>query len=547
MARTKKNSSEEIRKKKRECEKRRREKIKNNPERKEIEQIKKHELYKNAKKKGIVKSIKDLSNREKRVQRKKWKENSKRYREKRQALKNLRKNTPPTSSDTGTSDELDEDNSQVEAININVENNGNGSSCSFNNNSISTKLGTTITKENRNALSRQKTQGRKVMLRNRAKCYRTLGKVRKENSNLKRQLDMYKKKYYRLKNKSKTEKDTPNSNVNKLLKGVKNVPQEVKKHLLFGEVIKQELTNNFQALTDCKRKQAFAKVIKGKMLKKYRLLKFARSFLPYSLWKKQLHSDDILCYNRKNRQKIPELRKLVGKFFIADENSRLAPGKKDTITRNLRKKQKRYLNATMKTLHKQFKKQHDISISYSTFCKLRPFWVVPQKLAERNTCLCVLHENMNLLIQALWRVNILKESSTQNVLCTMCCDIRKETCLNRICQSCNTNKLLFNVHPEKWNMSYPYQQWTTKKEERVSEKTKKTILVQRTLKQKMHAKPHEIITKLNILLPKFINHSLNILHQFNEINELKRNLQEHELLLHIDFSENYCYKYPEEA
>lgn len=62
----------------------------------------------------------------------------------------------------------------------------------------------------------------------------------------------------------------------------------------------------------------------------------------------------------------------VTQFFLNDENSRLVPGKKDSKTFKKVKKQKRYLNETMLSLHKKFINTASYVISYAQFCRLRP-------------------------------------------------------------------------------------------------------------------------------------------------------------------------------
>ncbi|KAF9415659.1 hypothetical protein HW555_006758 [Spodoptera exigua] len=72
---------------------------------------------------------------------------------------------------------------------------------------------------------------------------------------------------------------------------------------------------------------------------------------------------------------IPEVqRKEIEVFFEDDENSRLCSGKKECITRNKVRKQKRYISDTLVNLHEKFLKTSSYTISYSAFCKMRPFW-----------------------------------------------------------------------------------------------------------------------------------------------------------------------------
>jgi hypothetical protein len=73
----------------------------------------------------------------------------------------------------------------------------------------------------------------------------------------------------------------------------------------------------------------------------------------------------------------------------------MMPGKKDTITRNKIKKQKRVLTNNINVLQKLFLSENeDMKVSYVIFCKLRPFWVVDLKCVNRDKCTCKLHANV---------------------------------------------------------------------------------------------------------------------------------------------------------
>lgn len=87
------------------------------------------------------------------------------------------------------------------------------------------------------------------------------------------------------------------------------------------------------------------------------------------------------------------------------------------------------------------------------------------------------------------------------------------------------------------------QQWTTVKQSRVSAKTKKDITVQRTNKQASRKKLINVKNELNKALQPFMKHVLNDSHQQNELKNLKKSLTEKDVLIFIDFSENYACKY----
>lgn len=80
--------------------------------------------------------------------------------------------------------------------------------------------------------------------------------------------------------------------------------------------------------------------------------------------------------------------KIVRDFFERDDVSRLTAGVKQTITRLKVKKQKRIMNDSMKNLYKTFiEGQKLVKINYTSFCRLRPFWVVSPTEKDRYMCL----------------------------------------------------------------------------------------------------------------------------------------------------------------
>jgi len=97
------------------------------------------------------------------------------------------------------------------------------------------------------------------------------------------------------------------------------------------------------------------------------------------------------------------MKREISQFYVRDDVSRTTAGKKETITRNKMKMQKRFLLETLENLHRKFKSENrTMSVSYSMFCRLRPFWVLLPDLKSRDTCLCKLHENLSLMAEILF-------------------------------------------------------------------------------------------------------------------------------------------------
>lgn len=86
-------------------------------------------------------------------------------------------------------------------------------------------------------------------------------------------------------------------------------------------------------------------------------------------------------------------------YYQQEDNSRLCAGVKLTVTCRWVKKQKGF-SVTVKNLHKKYVAEGG-RISYSKFCKLRPFWTVAQSDSDRDTCQCYMHKNVRYLVNAL--------------------------------------------------------------------------------------------------------------------------------------------------
>lgn len=190
---------------------------------------------------------------------------------------------------------------------------------------------------------------------------------------------------------------------------------------MFGEFVQTQITENYLKAKTHQEKANFKRLLSGPTADKYKLWRFGHSAVTY---KKLGHNN----YRKKSKDKKNSVIKMIQKFYEDDSNSRNAARKKECITRNYIKKQKRYLLDSLKNLHKKF--LQTFPDGYSLFCKLRPFWVVSPKLSDRDTiCTCIVHENINLKLSALKNSKILEFGNYQSVLQTLCCDRYSEECV----------------------------------------------------------------------------------------------------------------------
>ncbi|KAL7388626.1 hypothetical protein ABVT39_017872 [Epinephelus coioides] len=141
---------------------------------------------------------------------------------------------------------------------------------------------------------------------------------------------------------------------------------------------------------------------------------------------------------RGSKKLSAERKQAVINFLSRDENSRLLAGKKDTITKNKQKMQRRVLTKPLTELHAQYHKEVEqhLSMSYRQFARRRPFYITEPKTRDRETCACMEHENVRLLVHKLAKRGLLKTTSISELLSMIVCDPKNKACMDRVCTKC---------------------------------------------------------------------------------------------------------------
>lgn len=493
----KKQTREERLEKKRQAERLRYQRIKNDPIKNAELKEKERQQYQKKKEKGQIRSIHDMTEREQRAIRKIWREKTRKHRTrvKLQSTRNFPV-TPPES-----------DNEDLPPL-------------PQNNIALAAKRRSEIQRKLRNKL---------------------IKKQKNEIKELRQKVRDYKKKLLRI----KKQEMTPNSKVTDLLQSnSKEKVEEVKKKLLFSEVIQNQLKENMNLTMNDNEKKIFKKVLSGKIVKKYKVL---NQINMKPIRQSSTANKSLLDITRKTRndKTKSKLEKIVAEFLEEDCNSKLCPGKKDCITKGKIKKQKRLLQDTMKNLHTKFIKTKNIKISYTLFCQLRPFWVVSPNIHQRDTCLCITHANMELTLASLKQANIRSFPSYQSVLNYLCCDRYNEKCLMRECRNCKRRSIYYYEFDN--SVLIKHSSWQCVVEDIFDTKTKKKRRVRKYTKITSNCAPKDIVAKLEVNLDIFLKHEANIVHQYQTIKSLKDNLTDKDAVIHMDFSENYNTKYSSEV
>lgn len=293
-----------------------------------------------------------------------------------------------------------------------------------------------------------------------------------------------------------------------------------------------------------KEKSIFAQIVAGKVMKKYKAVKPYHSLVsPY--YHKKFSDSTTLIMKRKNKVKNAltlKYQKIIQEFLERDENSVMAPGIKDCITRKGVCYRKRYLIDSMGNLYKKFSAEEPVKISRSLFYKLKPFWITEKKESERDTCLCKVHSNFFIMLEKLFSLKIIGISNKNDFIASLVCDLKNRKCMYRLCEKCKNKK----VDVEKNSTVVYYHQWVT---ENASSKGKKGLIYKfkHTIKKFISSTVDEFIKALNLQIPKYLKHTYDTHYQQENLRNLQENLKMNEVMIVMDFSENYQCKYASEV
>lgn len=242
-------------------------------------------------------------------------------------------------------------------------------------------------------------------------------------------------------------------------------------------------------------------------------------------------------FKPKGKKKMATQReRAVVSFLTRDENSRLLSGKKDTITKNKVKYQRRVLTKPLKELHSLYNSEMERSLhlSYRQFIRRRPFYVTEPRIQDRETCACMEHENVHLLATKLYSRGVLKTKSISELLYMIVCDTKNKACMDRTCAKCCYEQV--ECLETKTSTQVTWEQW-----KRVTSTNGEKIF-SNVVKQTQTGTEKDLIELFHEKLEALAVHQFNWLHQAEQFRLLKQNITECEAVLHIDFSENYACK-----
>ncbi|WAR17202.1 hypothetical protein MAR_031796 [Mya arenaria] len=256
-------------------------------------------------------------------------------------------------------------------------------------------------------------------------------------------------------------------------------------------------------------------------------------------------STDIDSPRTKTRRLLRNLSNLRKGARILPErgyNSRIITGMKSTVTKSKQKKQK-----LLNVYRRKFLSEGNTKPSYTVFARLRPFWVLFPCEADRNTCLCKICDNINLMVNALHKADILSSNKVDDVVKETECDECKYECMYGLCDACKDRKV--NIDDKALDKTVFWSQLQTKKEKRLLKdgKDMKEKVISFTVKATENDKASVLVDKLCESLDRFKIHMFNCRSQYRYFRHRREQMNDTERILHIDFSENYVCKMRDEV
>lgn len=219
----------------------------------------------------------------------------------------------------------------------------------------------------------------------------------------------------------------------------------------------------------------------------------------------------------------------VRDFYMREDISVQAAGRKDTLIVNGTIVAKRFMLVAVSEAYEVYKTELiGKCVSKSTFFQCRPRHIQLSSKMPHNMCVCIYHANFSFLLEGCAKVIKSFPTQFQIFLETVCCDIEDEKCMSNDCENC-THDLVNDIVPleyfSKMDESVKWRHWR---------KVDDRIMLTDTV-----ASLSDIIHELQMQLPLFKRHFFIKRAQQHYFETLKESIKDGDLVLQIDFAENY--------
>lgn len=235
--------------------------------------------------------------------------------------------------------------------------------------------------------------------------------------------------------------------------------------------------------------------------------------------------------NKKNSSNtLPEnVVTAIKEFYMTDNVSVQAAGKKDTVLFEGELIAKRFMIMTVGEAYELYKEDYpNEPVGKSVFFSMRPRHVKLVTKMPHNMCVCMYHANFGYFLESCAKIIPSFPKNCESFLKSVCCNIHNENCMTSNCKKCLTD-LKYQFIPLAYfaNMDdeVNWKQWR---------KIDNRIALTNTV-----ATFSELVLDVERKLPLFKTHFFVKRAQQQYFEETKNNLQPTELAIQIDFAENY--------
>lgn len=251
---------------------------------------------------------------------------------------------------------------------------------------------------------------------------------------------------------------------------------------------------------------------------------------------KRAHIVDILygkygtsSSKQQSESATTDKKQFIKDFYLRDDISIQAPGKKDTLIVNGEIVPKRFMLLTVSESYELYKTERSIDyVGKSVFYELRPKYVQLSCKIPHNMCVCQYHANFAFILTSIAEVITSFSPNFETFLKSVCCNIENEQCMTSNCRNC-VKDVKNDLVPLKYfslmDKSMEWKHWR-KVEDRIALTHTEGSL-------------SDLLYELDAQLPFFKRHFFVKRSQQYYFEMKKRNIMAEDLVLQIDFAENY--------
>lgn len=229
--------------------------------------------------------------------------------------------------------------------------------------------------------------------------------------------------------------------------------------------------------------------------------------------------------------------RLVQDFYEDEDISRVCPGKRDFVIISLNgekiSKQRRLVLCNLKEAYQIFKAKYPtIRIGFSRFSTHRPAnCVLANSSGTHTICVCIYHQNIKLMFDALKKHNVLPNSTKtyHDIIYQVICKDFNDRCISQNCERCPGTNIIQDMSVELQNRDIEmisFKQWQQ---------------VDRCSIESIQIETQQFFDIFCEKLCKLIPHHFIAKEQTKYLMHCKQNLQTNECIMICDFSENYSF------